>query len=129
MGGGKILVVEDEPLILLEIETALEEAGFTVLSSRNAEEALNALDAKPERFKALITDIRLGPGKSGWDLARLVREASPTMPVIYVSGDSAIHWPAEGVPNSIMIAKPFFMPQVITALATLLNEQPPVAKN
>ncbi|MDG4854602.1 MULTISPECIES: response regulator [unclassified Mesorhizobium] len=129
MGGGTILLVEDEPLILLEIETALEEAGFTVLSSRNAEEALNAFDAKPEKFKALITDIRLGPGKSGWDLARLVREASPTMPVIYVSADSAIHWPAEGVPNSIMIAKPFFMPQVITALATLLNEQPPVAKN
>ncbi|PBC02669.1 response regulator [Mesorhizobium sp. WSM3860] len=127
MSDSEILVVEDEPLILLEIETALEEAGFSVLSSRSAEDALSAFNAKPEKFKALITDIRLGPGKSGWDLARLVREASPTMPVIYVSGDSAIHWSAEGVPNSVMIPKPFFMPQVITALATLLNGQPPAS--
>ncbi|WP_311202806.1 MULTISPECIES: hypothetical protein [unclassified Mesorhizobium] len=47
------------------------------------------------------------------------------MPVIYISGDSAVHWPSEGVPNSVMIAKPFFMPQITTALATLLNDQPP----
>ncbi|TIS13181.1 MAG: response regulator [Mesorhizobium sp.] len=125
MGGGTILVVEDEPLILLEIETALEEAGFAVSGLTSAEAALSAFDAAPETIKALITDIRLGPGKSGWDLAREIRAANPAMPVIYISGDSAVHWPSEGVPNSVMIAKPFFMPQITTALATLLNDQPP----
>lgn len=40
-----------------------------------------------------------------------IRRAKPAMPVVYVSGDSAIHWGSEGVPNSIMIAKPFFLPR------------------
>ncbi|ESX43432.1 hypothetical protein X750_20630 [Mesorhizobium sp. LNJC394B00] len=44
------------------------------------------------------------------------------MPVIYMSGDGADDWPS-GVPNSLMITKPFVMPQIITGLATLLNTQ------
>jgi hypothetical protein len=42
-----------------------------------------------------------------------------------MSGDSAIHWGAEGVPESVMITKPFFLPQIITALSTLLNQHQP----
>ena len=128
---GAILVVEDEPLILLDVETALQESGFEVVTAHNAAEAIAAFDAEPERFKGLITDIRLGAGKSGWDVARHLRQANSTLPVIYVSGDSAVHWGAEGVPESVMIAKPFVLPQIITALSTLLNAQPlaPEASN
>lgn len=124
MDVGAVLVVEDEPLILLDVETALQEAGFEVVAVANAAQALAAFDAEPERFKGLITDIRLGAGQSGWDLARHLRQARPTIPVIYISGDSAIHWSAEGVPESVMITKPFFLPQIITALSTLLNAPP-----
>ena len=128
---GAILVVEDEPLILLDVETALQESGFEVVTAHNAAEAIAAFDAEPERFKGLITDIRLGAGKSGWDVARHLRQANSTLPVIYVSGDSAVHWGAEGVPGSVMITKPFALPQIITALSTLLNAQPlaPEASN
>ena len=128
---GAILVVEDEPLILLDVETALQESGFEVVTAHNAAEAIAAFDAEPERFKGLITEIRLGAGKSGWDVARHLRQANSTLPVIYVSGDSAVHWGAEGVPGSMMIAKPFALPQIITALSTLLNAQPlaPEASN
>lgn len=128
---GAILVVEDEPLILLDVETALQEAGFEVVTAHNAAEAIAAFDAEPERCKGLITDIRLGAGKSGWDVARHLRQANSTLPVIYVSGDSAVHWGAEGVPESVMIPKPFVLPQIITALSTLLNAQPlaPEASN
>lgn len=122
---GAVLVVEDETMILMDVEGALEEAGFEVVSKSNAAQALAAFDAEPERFKALVTDIRLGTGKTGWEVARHIRRANPVMPVVYVSGDSAIHWGAEGVPNSIMITKPFFLPQITTAVATLLNEQHP----
>ncbi|BCM19267.1 response regulator [Mesorhizobium sp. J8] len=125
MDGGTILVVEDETLILMDIEAALEEAGFAVRGVTSAESALTAFDAEPDTFKALVTDIRLGPGKSGWDLAREIRATKPALPVIYISGDSDVHWPSEGVPNSVMISKPFFMPQITIALATLLNDQHP----
>jgi len=76
------------------------------------------------KFKGLITDIRLGNGQSGWEVAKHLRQANPTIPVVYMSGDSAIHWGAEGIPESVMITKPFFLPQIITALSTLLNQQP-----
>lgn len=50
---------------------------------------------------------------------------NPAIPVIYISGDGAPYWSAEGVPESIMISKPFAIPQIITALSILLNRQHP----
>lgn len=126
MAEGAVLVVEDETLILLDIEAGLEEAGFDVVGVGSSAEAIKIFDADPASYKALVSDIRLGQGISGWELARHLRQANPTLPVIYISGDSAIHWGAEGVPESVMITKPFVMAQIITALSTLLNQQPPV---
>ena len=122
---GAVLVVEDETLILLDLESALEEAGFEVVAAASAEQAIVAFDDNPGKFRALLSDIRLGPGLSGWEVARHVRQTNSTIPVVYVSGDSASQWGAEGVPNSIMISKPFFLPQVITAISTLLNQTDP----
>ncbi|ESY91856.1 response regulator [Mesorhizobium sp. LNHC209A00] len=122
-----VLVVEDEPLILLDIETALEEAGFRVVAARNAEAAIEAFSEKPGSFSSLVTDIRLGRGKTGWELAKHLRGTNPAFPVVYISGDSTVDWGVEGVPGSIMIAKPFAMPQIITALAALLNQHHRIA--
>lgn len=123
MSDGVVLIVEDETMILLDLESALEEAGFQVVGVRNAAEALAAFDRDPTRFKAVLTDIRLGPGQSGWEIARHLRRSNSTIPVVYMSGDSAVHWGAEGVPNSMIITKPFFLPQIITAVSQLLNAQ------
>lgn len=122
---GAILVVEDEPLILLDIETELHEAGFEVVAVHTAAEAMAAFDVEPEKFKGLVTDVRLGAGKSGWEVARHARHANPILPVIYISGDSAVHWGAQGVPGSVMITKPFAIAQITTALSMLLNQQHP----
>ncbi|GAC1046202.1 hypothetical protein thsrh120_62090 [Rhizobium sp. No.120] len=63
------------------------------------------------------------PGEAnGWDLARRARELQPVMPVIYVTGDSAQDWAAQGVPNSVLLQKPFVHAQLVTALTTLLND-------
>jgi two-component system OmpR family response regulator len=117
-----VLVVEDEAMILFDVETALTDAGFTVMAAANATQAIEAFDAARDTVRAIVTDIRIGKGGSGWDVGRHVREAVPTMPVIYMSGDSSSEWAAQGVPNSIMISKPFALPQLITAISTLLNQ-------
>jgi len=44
------------------------------------------------------------------------------MPVVDMSGDSASEWSSKGVPNSLMVAKPFAPTQVITAVSTLFNK-------
>lgn len=120
----KVLVVEDEPLLRLLVEEILQEAGFSTHVVGDAEAALAWME-KGVRPLALVTDIRLGAGRSGWDLARTLRERHPDIPVIYMSGDSWQDWPAKGVPGSLMISKPFVAVQISTGLAGLLNEAPP----
>jgi len=126
MNDQAVLLVEDEAILLLDLQVGLEEAGFAVVSAKNAVEALAQFDRDPAAIKALVTDIRLGSGPSGWGVSRHLRETVPAIPVVYMSGDSAKDWHAQGVPGSIMIQKPFVLAQVITALSTLLNAQPPV---
>ena len=74
------------------------------------------------RFRAVATDIKLGPGPDGWEIARCVRELVPTMPVVYMTGDTAQEWASKGVPGSIILAKPFAPAQLVTAIATLSTE-------
>lgn len=71
--------------------------------------------------RGLITDVDLGGGPSGWDVARHAREILPDIPVIYITGGSADEWSAQGVPGSILVAKPFAPAQIISAIASLLN--------
>ena len=73
-------------------------------------------------MQGLITDIRLGTGPSGWDVARHARRHFPHLAVLYVTGDSMGDWAAEGVPNSIILQKPYAEAQLMTAIANLLNE-------
>jgi hypothetical protein len=47
----------------------------------------------------------------------------PDLPVIYMTGAAAAEWPAEGVPKSILLEKPFAPAQLVTAVAQLLNNQ------
>lgn len=114
-----VMVFEDEPLVAMFVEDALKRAGFEVVLAQDAGEAEAAIRDSIETVGALVTDIRLGVGLSGWELARAARERSPGIPIIFISGDSAIDHSAQGVPDSIMIQKPFVEAQLITALASL----------
>lgn len=117
-----VLLAEDEVLIRMLLEEELTEAGFQVVPAADGKQAEAALEAEAARVRAIVTDIRLGRGPSGWDIARRAREQEPSVAVVYVSGDSVHEWAAKGVPNSVMVSKPFVPVQVITALSTLLNK-------
>jgi DNA-binding response OmpR family regulator len=117
-----LLLVEDDALIRELVETALTEAGFGLTVAENGEQALVELEADATRFRAVITDIKFGAGPNGWEVGRRAREIIADMPVVYMSGDSAHEWTSQGVPNSIMVAKPFAPAQIITAVTTLLNQ-------
>jgi CheY-like chemotaxis protein len=120
-----ILLAEDEGLIALSIEEALKEGGFAVHSVESGNEALAAIAADTHSFAGLITDVRLGEGPDGWDVARRLREIHPAIPVVYMTGDSAAEHTARGVPDSLLVQKPFAAAQIVTAIATLLNQIPP----
>ncbi|KAB2724318.1 response regulator [Brucella intermedia] len=122
MSKPQILVVEDESLLGIHLEDILTEQGFEVLLAKSGQAAADEIEADTARFCAVIADIRHPPGPDGWQLARRVRELVPTMPVIYITGNRADEWPANGVPDSVCISKPFVDAQIVTAIATLLNQ-------
>jgi DNA-binding response OmpR family regulator len=122
-----VLLVEDEVLIQDLVQTALEEGGFEVLVADDGARGLELIEDRAEILGGLVTDINLGRGPSGWDVARRGRELNGRMPVVYVSGDSAHEWASRGVPQSVMITKPFAPAQILVALASLANSaEPPV---
>lgn len=117
-----IFIVEDEILIRDGLQAALEDAGFSVAMATSGEEAISMLDAENASFKALVTDINLAPnGLAGWDVARHARELNSVLPVVYTTGASGDEWSSLGVPNSILIRKPYVTAQVLTAVSQLLN--------
>ncbi|MEO6361136.1 MAG: response regulator [Sphingomicrobium sp.] len=120
-----ILLAEDDALIALNLQDALEEAGFAVHHVAVGEEALIALDERHTNFCGVVTDIRFGGDVSGWAIGRKAREHVPHLPVVYMSGDSAHEHTVEGVPESVMLQKPFASAQLVTAISTLLNAVPP----
>lgn len=116
-----ILLVEDESLVLLVAQDALEAGGYAVLPVQVASEALSILDSRSAELSGLVTDIRLPGGADGWEIARHARELKADLPVVYTTADSASEWPAQGVPNSLVIQKPYAGAQLLTAISTLIT--------
>jgi len=79
------------------------------------------LKGRTGNYRALVTDISLRGKIDGWEVARQAREIDPEFPVVYISGGSAAEWPSKGVPNSVMVPKPFAPAQLVTAISNLLN--------
>ena len=116
-----VLIAEDQAEIGEVLKDSFEDGGYDVLLAVTAEEALAALDARGEEVRGLVTDVKLGSSTTGWDVARHARELKPEMPVVYMTGSESSDWPSLGVPNSILVPKPFAPAQVITAISQLLN--------
>jgi DNA-binding response OmpR family regulator len=122
-----ILVIEDEYPIQEVVEDALTEGGFAADILSSAEEALTLFKGRVKDYKALVTDVALRGRLSGWEVAAQIREVDPGFPVVYMSGAHGDEWASKGVPNSIMLTKPFAPAQLVTAVSQLLNAVPPTA--
>jgi DNA-binding response OmpR family regulator len=120
-----ILIIEGEEVIQSIVEDALTEGGFEPAVAASGEEAVTLLKGRVNNYRALVTDIKLKGRMDGWEVARQAREIDGEFPIIYMSGAAAADWPSQGVPNSIMLQKPFAPAQLVTAIANLLNTGTP----
>jgi DNA-binding response OmpR family regulator len=121
----RVLVAEDEVMIADMIVATLEDEGLETAVAYSGAEAMKAMEATPAGYHVLITDIRVGAPPDGWTVAHTARSQNPAIGVIYITGDSMEEWRANGVPESVMIGKPFVPAQIVTAVMTLLNQSPP----
>ena len=122
-----ILVVEDDQLIQSLVEETLTDGGFEPAIVASGEEAVTLLKGHKGKYRALVTDINLHGKMDGWEVAQHAREIDPGFPVVYMSGAVAADWASKGVPNSIILPKPFAPAQLLTAVSNLLNSSTPTA--
>jgi two-component system cell cycle sensor histidine kinase/response regulator CckA len=90
--GGRILIVEDDPLVREMARRSLTEAGYEVMQAADGQTALD-LVSRGARVDAVLTDLAM-PGIGGRELARRLRESRPSLPVVFMSGytdDVVIH--------------------------------------
>ena len=123
----KILVVEDDQLIQAMVEEALSDGGFASALTASGEEAITLLQDDKSKYRAVVTDINLLGKIDGWEVGRSAREIDPTIPMIYMTGTHGEEWASKGVPNSLLLAKPFAPAQIVIAISQLLNATPPVS--
>jgi DNA-binding response OmpR family regulator len=121
-----ILVVEDDYPLQGMVEDFLREGGFETHVLSSGEEALTLFRGKVADYKVLVTDVNLKGALSGWEVARQIRETAADFPVVYMTGAAADQWTSHGVPNSILLQKPFAPAQLVTAVSQLLNAVPPL---
>lgn len=89
------------------IEEDLQKAGFDCIRAASDHGAQKALE-RGQPFDALVTDVNLGEGVTGFDLGRFARQRHPDIRIVYMSGEAnAQHWMAFGVPASDYLSKPF----------------------
>jgi DNA-binding response OmpR family regulator len=120
-----IMIVEDDPLIQGLVEEALTDGGFEPAIAASGEEAVTLLKGNRRNYRALVTDISLRGTMDGWEIAKQAREINPAFPVVYMTAAAADQWASRGVPNSILLTKPFAPAQLLTAVSQLLNAGTP----
>ena len=116
-----VLVVEDDQSLQSIVEESLTDGGFEPAIATSGEEAVTLLKGGLTKYRALVTDINLSGTMSGWEVAKRAREIDPEFPVVYMTGTSADDYGSQGVPNSILLNKPFAPAQLVTAVSQLLN--------
>jgi len=80
-----VLVVEDEIIILVAAADTLRERGYRVLESRTGEQAQDLMRSG-EPIQVMFSDINLGPGIDGFELAKWTRQFYPDVRIILTSG-------------------------------------------
>ncbi len=119
-----ILVIEDDAAVQGLVEEALSDAGFEPAIAASGEEAVTLLQGGQARYLALVTDIGLRGRMDGWEVARQAREVDPQFPIVYMTGAHADQWASQGVPNSVLLTKPFAPAQLVIAVSQLVNAAP-----
>ena len=120
-----ILVVEDDDAVQGLVEEALVDGGFQPAIAASGEEAVTLLMGRLTKYRALVTDVNLLGTMDGWGVAKRAREIDPEFPVVYMTGARADDYGSQGVPNSILLTKPFAPAQLVTAVSQLLNAGTP----
>jgi CheY-like chemotaxis protein len=123
MDATPILVVEDDEIFRRVLRSALENAGYRVVTAADGGEAEAAL-ARQE-FALVVTDLIM-PGKDGIEMIKELRKTYPRLPILAISGGGRM--PRDGylkvaqlLGAHAVLGKPFSNEQLLTVVSGLLS--------
>jgi two-component system, cell cycle sensor histidine kinase and response regulator CckA len=124
-GTETILVIEDEDAVRQVIMRTLQQLGYRVIVTGNADEAEAAWASDGSSVKLVVTDIRL-PGVEGPTLAARLRARRPDLQVLYISGYGGAAMLDRGLvhPEDAFLGKPFRARELAARVRSLLDGQP-----
>jgi PAS domain S-box-containing protein len=119
--GETVLVVEDDIELRNLTVKMLEQLGYVVRSAASANEALLGLE-KQGVPDILLSDVVLGGGQSGVDLAQAARRRFPSIRILFMSGyPSQLIWANSGMPDMKILSKPFDRASLSIKLREILS--------
>jgi signal transduction histidine kinase len=116
----RVLVVDDDPIVLAGTAAMLEDLGHVATEVESAESALQLLQADAS-IDLVLTDHAM-PGMTGTELAKRIRREWPELPVVIATGYAEL--PGEldsGVPR---LSKPYRQQDLAAMVTRLIGEQP-----
>lgn len=114
-----VLIVEDEPLILMNTAHLLQDEGFEVYEAENADLAIDLL-SRHDNIRLLFTDIDMPGSMDGLKLAAAVRDRWPPVKIIVTSGARTVE--ITDMPDgSVFFSKPYTHVAVIKSMRELLS--------
>jgi CheY-like chemotaxis protein len=117
-----VLVVEDEPLILLDIADQLQREGFRVYEAMNADRAIELLMTHSD-IRIVFTDIDMPGSMDGLKLAAAVRNRWPPVKIIVTSGARIVE--ITDMPDgSVFFSKPYNHLMVLRSMRDMLSDTP-----
>ena len=122
-GEKTILVVEDEPDVQIVLVTALEDAGFNVLTAEDGREGLRIFQEAPERVTLVLLDMTM-PRMGGEETFSEMRKLRPEVKVILSSGyneqEATNRFAGKGLAG--FIQKPYRPSELVEKIFGLLVE-------
>jgi PAS domain S-box-containing protein len=108
VGGGTVLLVEDEAEVRAMAAEHLRDLGYTVLEAVDGPSALRILqDSRGSHLDLLVTDVGLPNGLNGRQVADAAREYRPGLPVLLITGYAGGVLEGQLAPGMSVLSKPF----------------------
>jgi CheY-like chemotaxis protein len=114
----RILLVDDEPAILLTLTAILEMDGYKVETASSASEAVQKLDATT--FHLVITDMRMETETAGFDVLRAAKQKpyNPATAILTAYPSLGSEWRSKGAQS--LLVKPINTPELLRQIEALL---------
>jgi CheY-like chemotaxis protein len=124
-GNPRVLVVDDEELMVDIVTVMLEEQGAVVTAVTNGQEAVKVYGEKHAEIDCIFLDYSM-PGLSGWEAYQAMKKVNPKPPVLFVSGLQFIPeidqaWKS-GEAETLM--KPFHEVELVKSINRVLAKTP-----